>query len=131
MTTTTTTTIAPIVTNTFTQKKERRNKLVITFNDKYRVNVVTIHDIARKEYRTYVSLVSYEKLDNNFGVEKSIGSIYGSLYARTIRTTPCNRFSQSAFDIEFANGVIEYNVISHLYETTISHLLNGTGVISN
>lgn len=127
---TTTTTIAPIVTNTFTQKKERRNKLVITFNDKYRVNVVTIHDIARKQYRTYVSLVSVE-FNNNFAIEKSIGSIYGSLYARTIRTTPCNRFSQSAFDIEFANGVIEYNVVSHLYETTVAHLLNGTGVISN
>lgn len=131
MTTTTTTTIPAIITNTFTEKKERRNKLTITYNDKYRVNVVTIHDKARKEYRTYVSVVSFEKLDNNFVVEKSIGSIYGSLYATTIRTTECNRFSQSSFDIEFANGVIEYGSRVTHYETVITHLLNGTGVITN
>jgi hypothetical protein len=131
MTTTTTATNLAIVTNTFTQKKERSTKLTITYNDKFRVNVTTTHDKERKVYRSYVSVVSYEKLDNNFVIEKSIGSIFGDLFAKTIRTTPCNRFSQSSLDIEFANAVIEYNVISHLYETTITHLLNGTGIVTN
>jgi hypothetical protein len=129
--TTTTTTIAPVITDTsYITHTPRRNKLAITYNNQYRVNVVTIHDKARKEYRTYVSVVSVE-FSNNFVIEKSIGSIYGSLYATTIRTTPANRFSQSSFDIEVANGVIEYNSRVTHYETVITHLLNGTGVITN
>ena len=131
MTTTTTATTLAIVTNTFTQKKERSTKLTITYNDKFRVNVTTTHDKERKVYRSYVSVVSYEKLDNNFVIEKSIGSIFGDLFAKTIRTTPCNRFSQSSFDSEFANAVIEYNSLVTHYETVITHLLNGTGVITN
>jgi hypothetical protein len=127
---TTTTTIAPVITNTFTRKTERKNKLTITYNDKFRVNVTTTHDKERKVYRTYVSVVSFE-LSNNFVIEKSIGSIFGDLFAKTIRTTPCNRFSQSSFDSEFANAVIEYNSLVTHYETVITHLLNGTGVITN
>ena len=127
---TTTTTIAPIVTATFTRQTERKNKMTITYNDLYRVNVTTIHDKERKQYRTYVSVVSFE-LSNNFVIEKSIGSIFGDLFAKTIRTTECNRFSQSSFDIECANARNDYNSLVNHYETVITHLLNGTGVITN
>ena len=127
---TTTTTIAPIVTNTFTRQAERKNKMTITYNDLYRVNVTTIHDKERKVYRTYVSVVSFE-LSNNFVIEKSIGSIFGDLFAKTIRTTECNRFSQSSFDIECANARNDYNSLVNHYETVITHQLNGTGVITN
>jgi hypothetical protein len=128
--TTTTTTIAPIVTATFTRQTERKNKMTITYNDLYRVNVTTIHDKERKQYRTYVSVVSFE-LSNNFVIEKSIGSIFGDLFAKVIRTTECNRFSQSSFDIECANARNDYNSLVNHYETVITHLLNGTGVITN
>ena len=58
---TTTTTIAPIVTDTsLITHTPRKNKLTITYNDLYRVNVTTIHDKERKQYRTYVSVVSFE-----------------------------------------------------------------------
>ena len=127
---TTTTTIAPIVTTTFTRQTERKNKMTITYNDLYRVNVTTIHDKERKQYRTYVSVVSFE-LSNNFVIEKSIGSIFGDLFAKTIRTTECNRFSQSSFDIECANARNDYNSLVNHYETIITHLLNGTGAITN
>ena len=127
---TTTTTIAPIVTATFTRQTERKNKMTITYNDLYRVNVTTIHDKERKQYRTYVSVVSFE-LSNNFVIEKSIGSIFGDLFAKTIRTTECNRFSQSSFDIECANARNDYNSLVNHYETVITHLLNKTGVITN
>jgi len=129
---TTTTTIAPIITDTsLITHTPRKNKLTITYNDLYRVNVTTIHDQQRKQYRTYVSVVSFEKLDNNFSIEKSIGSIFGDLFAKTIRTTPANRFSQSSFEIECANARNDYNSLVNHYETIITHLLNGTGVITN
>jgi hypothetical protein len=128
--TTTTTTIAPVITNTTTRQTDRKQKHTITYNDKFRVNVTTIHDKERKCYRTYVSVVSFE-ISNNFVIEKSIGSIFGDFFAKVIRTTPCNRFSQSSFDIECANARNDYNAISNHYETVITHLLNGTGVISN
>ena len=129
---TTTTTIAPVITDTsLITNTPRKNKLTITYNDKFRVNVTTIHDKERKVYRTYVSVVSFEKLDNNFSIEKSIGSIFGDLFATTLRTTPANRFSQSSFDIECANARNDYNSLVNHYETVITHLLNGTGVITN
>ncbi len=127
---TTTTTISPIVTDTFTRQTDRKQKHTITYNDLYRVNVTTIHDKERKVYRTYVSVVSFE-ISNNFVIEKSIGSIFGDLFAKTIRTTPANRFSQSSFDIECANARNDYNALANHYETVITHLLNGTGVITN
>jgi hypothetical protein len=74
-------------------------------------------------YRTYVSVVSFE-ISNNFVIEKSIGSIFGGLYATVIRTTPCNRFSQSSFDIECANARNDYNALSGHYEQQITALLN-------
>ena len=120
---TTTTTIAPVITNTSTRQTERKQKHTITFNDKFRVNVTTTHDKERKVYRTYVSVVSFE-ISNNFVIEKSIGSIFGDLFAKVIRTTPCNRFSQSSFDIECANARNDYNAISNHYETVITSLLN-------
>jgi hypothetical protein len=126
----TTTTIAPVITNTSTRQTERKNKYTITYNDKFRVNVTTTHDKERKVYRTYVSVVSFE-ISNNFVIEKSIGSIFGDLFAKTIRTTECNRFSQSSFDIECANARNDYNALANHYETVITHLLNGTGVITN
>jgi hypothetical protein len=129
--TTTTTTIAPVITDTsLITHTPRKNKLTITYNDLYRVNVTTIHDKERKVYRTYVSVVSFE-ISNNFVIEKSIGSIFGDLFAKTIRTTPANRFSQSSFDIECANARNDYNSLVNHYETVITHLLNGTGVITN
>jgi len=120
---TTTTTIAPVITNTSIRQTERKQKYTITYNDKFRVNVTTIHDKERKVYRTYVSVVSFE-ISNNFVIEKSIGSIFGGLYATVIRTTPCNRFSQSSFDIECANARNDYNAISGHYEQQILVLLN-------
>jgi len=129
--TTTTTTIAPVITDTsLITHTPRKNKMTITYNDKFRVNVTTIHDKERKVYRTYVSVVSFE-ISNNFVIEKSIGSIFGDLFAKTIRTTPANRFSQSSFDIECANARNDYNSLVNHYETVITHLLNGTGVITN
>jgi len=114
---------------TITQNN-RTQKLKLTYNNKYRVVVSTTHDKERKCYRTYVSLVEVE-FRNNFVIEKSIGSIFSDLYAKVIRTTECNRFSQSSFEIECANARNDYNAISNHYETTITHLLNGTGVITN
>lgn len=123
MTTTTTTTIAPVITNASIKQNGRKQKLTVTYNDKFRVNVTTIHDKERKVYRTYVSVVSFE-ISNNFVIEKSIGSIFGDLFARVIRTTECNRFSQSSFDIECANARNDYNKLSNDYEQIITSLLN-------
>jgi hypothetical protein len=119
----TTTTITPVITNTSTRQTERKQKHTITYNDKFRVNVTTTHDKERKHYRTYVSVVSFE-ISNNFVIEKSIGSIFGDLFARVIRTTPCNRFSQSSFDIECANARHDYNKLINEYEQIITSLLN-------
>jgi len=120
----TTTTIAPVITNASIKQNGRKQKLTVTYNDKFRVNVTTIHDKERKVYRTYVSVVSFELSGNNFVIEKSIGSIFGDLFARVIRTTPCNRFSQSSFDIECANARNDYNKLSNDYEQIITSLLN-------
>lgn len=120
---TTTTTIAPVITNASIKQSNRKQKLTVTYNDKFRVNVTTTHDVERKCYRTYVSVVSFE-ISNNFVIEKSIGSIFGDLFARVIRTTPCNRFSQSSFDIECANARNDYDKLSNDYERIITSLLN-------
>lgn len=119
----TTTTIAPVITNASIKQTGRKQKLTVTYNDKFRVNVTTTHDVERKCYRTYVSVVSFE-ISNNFVIEKSIGSIFGDLFARVIRTTPCNRFSQSSFDIECANARNDYDKLSNDYERVITSLLN-------
>jgi hypothetical protein len=119
----TTATIAPAITNASIKQSNRKQKLTVTYNDKFRVNVTTIHDVERKCYRTYVSVVSFE-ISNNFAIEKSIGSIFGDLFARVIRTTPCNRFSQSSFDIECANARNDYDKLSNDYEKVITSLLN-------
>lgn len=119
----TTTTIAPVITNASIKQSNRKQKLTVTYNDKFRVNVTTTHDVERKCYRTYVSVVSFE-ISNNFVIEKSIGSIFGDLFARVIRTTPCNRFSQSSFDIECANARNDYDKLSNDYERIITSLLN-------
>lgn len=122
---------------TLTDKKitqnNRTQKLNLTYNNKYRVVVSTTHDKERKCYRTYVSLVEVEFRANNpyFVIEKSIGSIFSDLFAKVIRTTECKRFSQSSFDVECANARNDYNAISNDYEKIITHLLNGTGVITN
>jgi hypothetical protein len=93
-----------------------------TYENRLRVKVTTSHNKDRKEFRTYVSVCWFEE-SGNFVIEKSIGSIFGDLFAKTIAVTPCNRYSEKNFELAIAEGIAKFQSIAHEYEPIVNQLL--------
>ena len=101
---------------------DRKYTTNFTYENRLRVKVTTSHNKDRKEFRTYVSVVWFEE-SGNFVIEKSIGSIFGDLFAKTIAVTTCNRYSEKNFELAIAEGIAKYNAIAHEYEPIVNQLL--------
>jgi hypothetical protein len=113
-----------MTTATITTRSSRERSFTTnyTYENRIRVKVSTWHNLARKEFRTNVSVVRYEE-SGNFVIEKSIGSIFGDLFNRTIAVTPCNRYSQKSFDLAVAEGLAKFQEIALEYEVRVGQLL--------
>lgn len=113
-----------MTTATITTRSSRERSFTTnyTYENRLRIKVSTWHNLARKEFRTNVSVVWFEE-SGNFAIEKSIGSIFGDLFNRTIAVTPCNRYSQKSFDVAVAEGIAKYNAIAHEYDAIVNQLL--------
>jgi hypothetical protein len=113
-----------MTTATITTRSSRERSFTTnyTYENRLRLKVSTWHNLARKEFRTNVSVVWYEE-SGNFVIEKSIGSIFGDLFNRTIAVTPCNRYSQKNFDLAVAEGLAKFQAIAYEYDETIEQLL--------
>ena len=107
---------------TTSSSRERSFTTNYTYENRLRVKVTTWHNKDRKEFRTTVSVVWFEE-SGNFVIEKSIGSIFDNLFARTIAVTPCSRYSQKNFDLAVAEGLAKYNAIAHEYDVIVNQLL--------
>jgi hypothetical protein len=102
---------------------DRKYTTNFTYENRLRVKVTTSHNKERKEFRTYVSVVWFEQ-NGNFVIEKSIGSIFGDLFARTIAVTPCNRYSEKNFELAIAEGLAKFNEVALEYEVRVGSLLH-------
>jgi hypothetical protein len=113
-----------MTTATITTRSSRERSFTTnyTYENRLRVKVSTWHNLARKEFRTNVSVVWFEE-NERVVIEKSIGSIFGDLFNRTIAVTPCNRYSQKNFDLAVAEGLAKYNAIAHEYDAIVNQLL--------
>jgi hypothetical protein len=113
-----------MTTATITTRSSRERSFTTnyTYDNRLRLKVSTWHNLARKEFRTVVSVVWFEE-SGNFAIEKSIGGIFSDLFARTIAVTPCNRYSQKSFDVAVAEGLAKYHAIAHEYDAVIEQLL--------
>jgi hypothetical protein len=113
-----------MTTATITTRSSRERSFTTnyTYENCLRVKVTTSHYLERKEFRTNVSVVWYEE-SGNFVIEKSIGSIFGDLFNRTIAVTTCNRYSQKNFDLAVAEGIAKYNAIAQEYDAIVNQLL--------
>jgi hypothetical protein len=113
-----------MTTATITTRSSRERSFTTnyTYENRLRLKVTTSHNKERKEFRTYVSVVWFEE-SGNFVIEKSIGSIFGNLFAKTIAVTPCNRYSQKNFDLAVAEGLAKFQAIAYEYDETIEQLL--------
>jgi len=113
-----------MTTATITTRSSRERSFTTnyTYENRLRIKVSTWHNLARKEFRTNVSVVWFEQ-NGNFVIEKSIGSIFGDLFNRTIAVTPCNRYSQKNFDLAVAKGLANFNALADEYNAIVNQLL--------
>ena len=96
----------------------------LTYNDKYRVIVMTRYHVKNKMFHTIVSLMEIEQRDNGIEIEKSIGSIFDYWFQNCIETISVPRFSKSSFGNAIESGLTKFfNNFQTEYEKEITQIL--------